>query len=220
MSITDSLPPQTIPQNLAEVAFFLTHSHDAYQYFITQAYQRFLNRVPEQSGLAYWVLQMQQGLTDEHLEAGFAASPEFFQVNGGTYDGLVTGMYEDLLLRKPEQAGLSYWVGKLQGGASVSAVAFGFTASPERESLRITDDYTFYLDRKPDQKGLNFWLNAFLNGATNEDLVAGFVSSPEYYGAPDKGAGNRAAWIASAYQQVLHRAAKHSDIDYWESKFE
>lgn len=220
VSINDTLPPETIPQNLAEVAFFLTHSQEAYQYFITQAYQRFLNRVPDQSGLAYWVLQMQQGLTDEHLEAGFAASPEFFQVNGGTYQGLVTGMYEDLLLRHPDQSGLAFWDGKLQGGASVSAVAFGFTASPERESIRITDDYQTYLGRNPDQSGLSFWLNAFLHGSTNEDLVAGFVGSAEYYGASDKGAGNRAAWIASAYQQVLHRVAKPTDIDYWESKFE
>jgi hypothetical protein len=216
VTITDSLPAEAIPQNLSEVAFFLTHSQEAYRYFIAQAYQRFLNRLPDASGIAYWVMQMQQGLTDEHLEAGFAASPEFFQVNGGTYAGLVTGMYNDLLLRKPDQAGLNFWVGQLQKGARVADVAFGFTASPERESLRISGDYETLLGRQPDAAGLNYWLTAFLHGARNEDLIAGFVGSPEYYLADGKGSGNRAAWVASAYLQIFHRAAKPDEIQHWE----
>jgi Glycoside hydrolase family 44/Calx-beta domain/Domain of unknown function (DUF4214) len=220
MTIDDSLPGQPIPQNLGSVAFFLTHSQEAYQYFVRQAYQQFLNRQPDATGIAYWVLQMQQGLTDEHLEADFAASPEFFAVNGGTDVGLVTGMYKDLLLRNPDPAGINYWVAQLQAGASVSSVAFGFTASAERESIRITDDYMTYLGRQPDQAGLTFWLNDFLNGGTNEDLVAGFVGSTEYYSAPDKGDGNRAAWIATAYLDILHRVAKPGDIVYWESVLE
>ncbi len=219
VTITDSLPAEAIPQNLSEVAFFLTHSQEAYQYFIAQAYQRFLNRLPDASGIAYWVMQMQQGLTDEHLEAGFAASPEFFQVNGGTYAGLVTGMYNDLLLRKPDQAGLSFWVGQLQKGARVADVAFGFTASPERESLRIGGDYQTFLGRQPDAAGLNYWLTAFLHGARNEDLIAGFVGSPEYYLANGKGSGNRAAWVASSYLQIFHRAAKPDEIQHWEGQF-
>ena len=217
LTIDDSLPGQPVPRNLGTVAFFLTHSQEAYQYFIGQAYKQFLNRQPDATGIAYWVLQMQQGLTDEHLEADFAASPEFFAVNGGTDAGLVTGMYNDLLLRNPDQAGLDYWVAQLKAGASVSSVAFGFTASAERESIRITDDYLTYLGRQPDQAGLTFWLNDFLNGGTNEDLVAGFVGSTEYYSASNKGDGNRAAWIAVAFQDILHRVAKPSDIDYWES---
>ena len=220
VTIEDSLPGEPVPQNLGPVAFFLAHSQEAYQYFVRQAYRQFLNRQPDAEGIAYWVLQMQQGLTDEHLEAGFAASPEFFAVNGGTDAGLVAGMYKDLLLRNPDQAGIDYWVAQLQGGASVASVAFGFTASAERESIRITDDYMTYLGRQPDPAGLTFWLNDFLIGGTNEDLIAGFVGSTEYYATPNKGAGNRAAWIAIAYQDVLHRVAKPSDIDYWESVLE
>ncbi|HEV8061784.1 MAG TPA: DUF4214 domain-containing protein, partial [Gemmataceae bacterium] len=221
VTIDDTLPAQPAPKNLGTVAFFLTHSQEAYQYFIGQAYKQFLNRTPDASGIAYWVLQMQQGLTDEHLEADFAASPEFFAVNGGTDAGLVTGMYKDLLLRNPDQAGLNYWVAQLQNGASVTVVAYGFTASPERESIRITNDYETYLGRQPDQAGLNYWLKAFVTGgATNEDLVAGFVGSDEYYAATNKGDGSEASWIASAYQDILHRAAKPSEITYWESVLE
>jgi hypothetical protein len=215
VSIEDSLPTEPVPQNLGPVAFFFTHSQEAYQYFVTQAYQRFLSRTPDAQGVAYWVSELQGGLTDEQLEAGFAASPEFFQVNGGTNQGLVRGMYVTLLLRQPDQAGLDYWVGQLEGGAKVSAVAFGFTASPEREIIRIMEDYVTYLGRQPDPAGLAFWLNAFLHGSTNENLVAGFVGSPEYYSTT--GSHNRAAWIAQAYQAILHRPAKPGEIDYWVS---
>lgn len=215
VTIDDTLPTEPVPQNLGSVAFFFTHSQEAYGFFVTQAYQRFLGRKPDDPGIAYWVAKLQGGLTDEQLEAGFADSPEFFQVNGGTNQGLVRGMYTTLLLREADQAGLDYWVGQLEAGASVSAVALGFTASPERETIRITDDYMTYLGRLPDQGGLDFWLDAFLHGSTNENLVAGFVGSPEYFNTT--GSQNRAAWLAQAYQAILHRAAKPGEIAYWES---
>ena len=202
---------------LAAVAQDYTHSTENYSFFVTQAYLRFLRRGPDQAGLNYWVDQMMhRGLTDEHLESGFAASPEYFATNGGTDVGLVTGMYHDLLLRDPDQAGLDYWVGQLQTGAqSVAGVAYGFTASQERESIRITDDYLRYLGRGPDQNGLNYWLNAFLTGVTNETLIGGFVGSVEYFYDPSKGMGNEADWISAAYSDVLHRPAGPSDIAFW-----
>jgi hypothetical protein len=215
VTIDDTLPTEAVPQNLGSVAFFFTHSQEAYQYFVTQAYQRFLGRTPDDQGIAFWVMKLQGGLTDEQLEASFAASPEFFQVNGGTDEGLVHGMYVTLLLREPDQTGLDFWVGQLKAGASVAEVAFGFTASPERETIRITDDYATYLGRQPDPAGLDFWLNAFLHGSTNENLVAGFVGSSEYFNTT--GSQNRAAWLAQAYQAILHRAAKSGEIGYWES---
>ena len=193
-----------------------THSTENYRYFVTQAYLRFLKRGPDENGLTFWVDQMMnRGLTDEHLESGFAASPEYFATNGGTDVGLVQGMYHDLLLRAADQQGLDFWVGQLEGGVSVAAVAFGFTASRERESIRVTDDYMRYLGRGPDQNGLDFWLGQFLHGVTNETLIGGFVGSVEYFYNPSKGKGNEAAWISAAYGDVLHRPAAPSDIAYW-----
>jgi hypothetical protein len=219
VTIADTLPAQPIPSNLGVAALMFTHSSEAFGYFVTQAYQRFLNRTPDDGGIAFWVDKLQHGLTDEQLEAGFADSPEFFSVNGGTNEGLIRGMYATLLLRNPDQAGLDYWVGQLDAGISPAAVAFGFTASPERETIRITDDYMTYLGRQPDDGGLAFWLDAFLHGARNEDLVAGFVGSPEYYAAEGKGNNNRAAWTANAYQAILHRAATPGEIQGWEAFF-
>ena len=124
-------------------------------------------------------------------------------------------MYRDLLGRDPDPQGLSYWVTQLQQGANPADVAFGFAASPERETQRINGDYQTFLGRGADAGGLSYWLNAFLHGSTNEDLIGGFVGSPEYFNAANKGHGDSRQWIDAAYQQVFHRAAAAGEEDYW-----
>lgn len=48
------------------------------------AYEKYLCRASDRSGLNFWITQMQNGLTDEHLESAFIGSDEFFQHAGGT----------------------------------------------------------------------------------------------------------------------------------------
>jgi hypothetical protein len=124
-------------------------------------------------------------------------------------------MYVDLLGRPADAQGLNYWVQQLQAGAKPSDVAYGFAASPERESQRIQGDYQSLLGRPADTTGLNYWLNAFLNGSTNEDLVGGFVGSSEYYKASNKGNNDKATWVAAAYEDIFHRAALASEVNAW-----
>ncbi|MGH7137904.1 MAG: DUF4214 domain-containing protein, partial [Pirellulales bacterium] len=170
-------------QPRAALASALDHSAEYYaNIIVAPAYQRYLDRVPDAAGLAYWVDQLQnQGLTDERLEAGFIGSPEFFAHAGGTNKAWIDTMYQDLLGRSADAAGENYWLGQLTAGVSRAQVAYDFTAGPERESLRIADDYMHYLGRLPDQQGLDYWLNQFASGLTNEDLITGFVASDEYY---------------------------------------
>lgn len=149
---------------------------------VTPAYQHYLNRAPDAAGLAFWVDQLQNhGVTDERMEAGFISSPEFYARAGGTDKAWVDALYQSLLGRPADQAGETYWVQQLAAGVSRGQIAYDFATSTERESQRITYDYTHYLDRSPDQAGLNYWLKQFADGLTNENLITGFVSSDEYY---------------------------------------
>ena len=52
---------------------------------------------------------------------------------------------------------------------------------------------------------------------SNEAVVAGFLGSTEYYENVNKGRSNRPDWIASLYQDTLHRAATGSEIQYWDN---
>ena len=46
------------PANLAAVAGQITHSIDHYRQFVTNAYQQYLGRNPDESGLGAWVTRM------------------------------------------------------------------------------------------------------------------------------------------------------------------
>jgi uncharacterized protein (TIGR03118 family) len=170
-------------QSRSIVANLIDQSAEYYgNIIVAPAYLRYLGRAADPSGLAYWVDQMQNhGLTDERLEAGFIGSPEFYAHAGGTDKAWIDAMYQDLLGRPADAAGESYWLQQLAAGANRATVAYGFAASPERESQRITDDYMHYLGRQPDSQGLSYWLAQFADGVTNEDLITGFVASEEYF---------------------------------------
>jgi hypothetical protein len=167
-----------------QLASILTHSAEYYSDFVTAAYQKYLLRSPDAFGLAGWVSAMQNGLSDEQLEAGFVSSPEYINDNGGMADltTWVKSLYKNLLGRNsPSQAEVNGWLSALNNGVTVGQVAFGFTASLEREAIRVIGDYQTYLNRTPSQAEVQGWVTAFQNGVSNEDVIAGFVGSPEFY---------------------------------------
>src|SRR5262249_38895323 len=139
--------PGGVPQNLIQAAQALSHSREYYSNFVTAAYNRFLGRQPEPTGLTNWIGAMQQGLTDETLEAGFIGSPEYIANHGGQGAGWVRGMYKDLLGRDPLQSEVDAWVRALNMGVSTTEVAHGFAASLERESQHVQGNYQRYLGR-------------------------------------------------------------------------
>jgi hypothetical protein len=189
------------PSWLTAVANNLTHSAEYYTLIVDAAYQRYLGRLPDSTGLAGWVAQMQHGLTDEHLEAGFIGSPEYIQAHGGAGAGWITGMYQNLLGRTPSPAEVNTWLQALAHGESTTAIAYGFAASPEREGQIVSADYQQYLGRTPTAAEVSSWVTVFENGSdTNENVVGGFAGSTEYFHNHFR---NAADWFAAAYQAIL-----------------
>jgi serralysin len=119
---------------------------------IARLYSAAFNRLPDTAGLNFWedvyansisAAVKSQGyyvsLAETNdgsgisIAANFIASPEF-QADYGTLSDVsfVTAMYENVLGRTPDQAGLNFWVGQLEGGAQTRAVVLvGFAESPE-----------------------------------------------------------------------------------------
>jgi hypothetical protein len=159
----------------------IVHSAEYYGSVVDGIYQKYLGRSSDAAGRTYWVGQLQQGMTDEQLEAAFAGAAEYYQHAGGSDAAWVNAMYLDILGRAADEVGLAYWTAQLAHGADRAAVALGFAASLERESQRVEDDYFAYLGRAADAAGLSHWVNAFEHGIHNEDVVAGFLASDEYY---------------------------------------
>jgi hypothetical protein len=204
------------PNNLLQLAGMITHSAENFQHFATNAYQTYLRRSPDAAGLSYWVTRMQQGLTDEQLEASFIGSAEYVAGHGGASGAWVMGMYQDLLGRTAAQAEIDQWLQQMAQGMSANDVAYGFTSSPEREGQRISNTYQVVLGRKASADEVNYWVNRFEQGATNEDVAAGFIGSPEFYNRP--GRGNVVGWLQAMYQDLLHRSASGNELVSWQTQ--
>jgi V8-like Glu-specific endopeptidase len=201
-----------LPNMHPYVASLIVHSNESYGRVVTASYQTYLGRSPDGGGLAYWVGRMGHGLSDEALEANFIGSAEYIANHGGQGEGWVRGMYQDLLGRPPDDAGVQFWLARLAQGVTPAQVAYGFAASAEREGQRVTADYATFLKRVPDPSEVAYWVSRFLTGVSNEDVIAGFISSPEYYKLH---VNNDAAWVGALYQDVLGRTASPDEIDGW-----
>jgi hypothetical protein len=208
--------PTVLPGNLSALASVMTHSDEYDQDFVTSAYERLLGRAPDAAGLSAWISAMQQGMTDERLEAGFVGSPEYLANHGGVGRSWLIGLYQDILNRTAGDAELNSWLAALASGMSPSDVAYDFTASVERKGLTVASDYMTLLGRAATQSELSAWTRALVAGLSDEDVSALFLGSAEYYLSPQKGNANNADWVKSLYHDVLQRAPLDSELAAWE----
>ena len=104
--------------------------------------------------------------------------------------GQIYRLYQAAFDRKPDLAGLGYWIDDLDNhGSSLTTVAAGFFSSPEFQSLYgvkpnvttlITNFYANVLHRAPDQAGFDYWANELNAGKiTPAGALASFSESTE-----------------------------------------
>ncbi len=143
-------------------------------------YRQALDRGADASGRAHWVERLQGGVLVNALGSEIYGSGEFYQRAGSTPEGFVTELYERILHRIPDPAGLSHWVNVL-GSTSRGAVAASFFASPESRADRVTGLYKTLLGRAPDPGGLAYWQNRLLT-VNDVRLAVMLASSSEFFG--------------------------------------
>lgn len=106
-------------------------------------YQAAFGRDPDARGLGYWISQLENGLPLEDAAYWFMHSNEFegrYGVDSNT-DTFVHLLYENVLMRAPEQSGYDYWFDVLDTGkASRQAVLAYFSESPEN-MLNTSGDF-------------------------------------------------------------------------------
>jgi hypothetical protein len=97
-------------------------------------------------------------------------------------------LYQAAFDRAPDQAGLGFWIGAMDRGASLGDVAAAFIGSNEFQRLvgaTATHDqfvdalYRNVLDRAADSGGGAYWRQALAGGASRADVLAAFSESPE-----------------------------------------
>lgn len=149
---------------------------------VRKMYLDTLGREPDPVGLATWVDWIRTGrVTVVAAAAGFYSSPEFYQgLGGNTLTTWVTKLYEKLLNRAPDPAGLQFWIGYAANPAyGHTWVAEQFYQSLESRLTRVKNLYQALLKRDPDPTGWPFWAQIILTKGDVE-LAVSLASSAEY----------------------------------------
>ena len=100
---------------------------------MTRLYSAYFERLPDYSGYGYWTGKLRAGSSLKKVSDTFAASSEFTTKYGSLSNtAFVQLVYQNVLKRSPDSAGLAYWVGKLnKKTASRGQVMLNFSESNE-----------------------------------------------------------------------------------------
>lgn len=116
---------------------------------VYRLYQAAFNRTPDKIGLAYWINQADNGMSLSQIASYFAGGVEFHNKYGNLDNlGYVNQLYQNILGRAGEAAGVAYWTWQLNDGHQGRAeVLSGFSESAENQarvigSIQYGIDYT------------------------------------------------------------------------------
>ncbi|KTT31881.1 hypothetical protein NS201_09530 [Pseudomonas oryzihabitans] len=103
---------------------------------IARLYNAAFHRVPDYSGLDYWMHDHAKGTTSQTIAQSFTASSEFKGLfSGADNRTYVTQLYANVLGRTGETAGIDYWLHDLGTGLSRANVLQSFSDSAENQAL-------------------------------------------------------------------------------------
>ena len=197
-------------------------------------YEAAFDRLPDQSGLNFWINALQDGRPLSLLAEGFLSSPEFAARFGEVAGNgaFVDRLYINVLGRAGEGEGRAFWVGALDGGALGRAdVLVAFSESVENragtaallrdgvwdrseEAMEVARLYDTVFGRRPDVEGLNFWKGALEDGtASLAQMADAFTSGMEFRGR--YGALDDRGFAEALYVNALDRPADQAGLDFW-----
>ena len=155
---------------------------------VVRLYFAYFLRIPDYAGLQFWINYVRAGHGLNEVSDSFATSPEFISTYGSLSNSqFVSLLYNNVLGRAADSAGLAFWTDQLDRGAMTRGqVMMGFSESAEfiassRNRVYVTMIYVGMLRRAPDQGGFDYWVN-YIGSGNRLLLIDGFISSPEYRG--------------------------------------
>jgi hypothetical protein len=126
--------------------------------------------------------------------------------------GFVQGLYQSVLGRAADTAGLNNWVAQIQNGLSHVQVATDFWRSAEHRIDEVTSYYLNILNRSPDAAGLNLWVTEMMNGTLNEQGVeTAFYVSGEFQVTHN----NAQTFVQGLFLDILGRLPSSSEQANW-----
>lgn len=173
----------------ATVAKAILDSPEHVHVLVNSMYRELLGRTAETQGLDFWTNQLMHGSDESTVRGQIAASDEFFTRAGGTNDGFLSALYQDLLGRGGDAPSVVLWQSQLAGGATRNDIAQGFVKSSEFHNLLVNDPpssatvagwYQTYFHRAADQAGASFFAAQLDHGTSLEKVQLEMLASDEY----------------------------------------
>ncbi len=154
---------------------------------VARLYFAYFLRIPDYAGLTHWIGQFRAGMPLGTISQHFADSAEFSQRYGSLGNAAFVGrVYENVLGRPPDSAGLAHWTAQLDSGAMTRGqLMAAFSESAEYRALvaneiYVTMMYVGMLRRSPEADGFAFWVGYLDAGNAGLALIEGFLTAPEY----------------------------------------
>ncbi|MCB0964828.1 MAG: DUF4214 domain-containing protein [Acidimicrobiales bacterium] len=122
---------------------------------VIRLYSAYFLRIPDLSGTQFWLNRRRSGWTLARISANFAGSSEFLNTYGAlTNRQFVELIYQNVLGRPGDPAGIDFWTRRLDAGVSRGQVMLNFSESNEyrtgqASAVDAAATYLFLLGRAP-----------------------------------------------------------------------
>lgn len=144
-------------------------------------------RPADAAGLRYWVLERKDGRTIRSVAEYFRRSGEFVARYGTLTDReFVELIYQNVLGRPGEDAGVEYWTDELESGArGRGQVLLGFSEAPENRAAQahavdVATVVAGLLGRAATRTEMGVEVEALRSGGTVAGLADRLIASPAY----------------------------------------
>jgi len=154
---------------------------------VVRLYYAYFLRMPDYSGLSYWLGQVRAGVSAASVSDAFARSREFLNRYGSLTNGaFVDLVYQNVLHRDADPEGRDYWQDQLAAGRVTRGdVMLGFSESAEYKAAQAAEvdvvmTYVAMLRRAPDADGYSYWRQQLESGVSVQALMDVILDSAEY----------------------------------------
>lgn len=167
-------------------AFIQSHEFSGSVTPVALLYYTALGRIPDASGLQYWVSQYQAGVSLGSIGNGFVESAEFKNTYGSTISNseFLNLLYRNVFHREPDAEGKSWWLNRMEHhGLSRAEVVIGFSSPPEQleaqgEAVKVIVLYAGVLGSVPTQAQID----SAIQQVDYIGLISSLFQSADYMG--------------------------------------
>lgn len=156
---------QAMARSGAWVVSTMGQTVEARRKTVTDVYQRVLRRAPDPAGRDFWAGQLLVRPNVEALTLAVVMAPEFSgQRDDRTF---VTDLYDRILDRPADPAGVDHWVSELAAGTTRERVAALFVRSSENRHRTVSAVHQEVVGRPPTASEATWWGAVFASVGLN-----------------------------------------------------